>query len=148
MQLLPPELREITPQMNHLTLTSRWYTTPQGSLLSAWAGAYIKFVFSGSALRIRFASQTERKDRWNGGIQTLEISVVPLVTESAKHSASTQIHRLDPYPQLVFPVPPLGERCIVGITHYSDRLDIYRRDQVVPDRRGAAHLHKFVSLIS
>lgn len=112
------KLRELIPQTSHLTCTSRW-EIQNGSLLSAWGGACIKFLYSGSTLNIRFGSETQRKDRWNGGTRMLEVSVSGFQPDSKstrKQSdesaqpddaaiATTRRYHLDAHPGLVYSVP-------------------------------------------
>ncbi|CCM05791.1 uncharacterized protein FIBRA_08024 [Fibroporia radiculosa] len=101
---------------SRLTISSRWKKTSEGSLLSAWSGSSIRFIYSGSALELKFGSRTERKDRWNGGTQMLECSVIPTTSRSSDLRRE-QIRRFDAELGFVFSLPLIGEKCTVCVTH-------------------------------
>ncbi|KAJ6629330.1 hypothetical protein B0H10DRAFT_1986672 [Mycena sp. CBHHK59/15] len=75
-----------------LTLSNRWEYSANGAIWSAWAGASIKFSFSGhssppSSLFMRLGPKTQRKDRWNGGTPMFAVTVSP--TPNSQPSAVT-----------------------------------------------------------
>ncbi|KAJ3560026.1 hypothetical protein NP233_g11100 [Leucocoprinus birnbaumii] len=74
------------------------------------------FLFSGSALNIRFGPKTQRKDRWNGGTMMLEVSVSPSRSDSKDECDIARQYRFDAQPDFIFSVPLIGEKCVIGIT--------------------------------
>jgi hypothetical protein len=45
--------------------------------MTAWAGSSISFIFSGTNLKLVCGERTERKDKWNGGVPMLAVSMIP-----------------------------------------------------------------------
>ncbi|CEL52650.1 hypothetical protein RSOLAG1IB_05855 [Rhizoctonia solani AG-1 IB] len=70
----------IEPVLNiqDVKLEGRWVCDYEArSLMTAWAGSSISFIFSGTNLKLVCGERTERKDKWNGGVPMLAVSMIP-----------------------------------------------------------------------
>lgn len=72
--LFQPATSCLPPQ----SLSGRWCSSTDGSLVAGWAGASVEFLLedpssSPSALKCVVGPRTERKDQWNGGIPMLAV---------------------------------------------------------------------------
>ncbi|CAE6393493.1 unnamed protein product [Rhizoctonia solani] len=89
---------EPVSSIHNVMFEGRWVCDNESqSIITAWAGSSISFVFSGTNLKLICGENTERRDKWNGGVPMLAVSMIP---NTAPVSAP-QCHKwtmLDPQP--------------------------------------------------
>ncbi|KAF8902597.1 hypothetical protein CPB84DRAFT_1775764 [Gymnopilus junonius] len=74
----------------------RWLAGKSGSLYASWSSASLSFLFTGSKLSLSIGSNTERKDKANGG--THMIAVLAGATEEAALLKPENWRTFDPEP--------------------------------------------------
>lgn len=72
-----------------LCLSGRWVHNANGSISTSWTGSSLSFRFSGNSLELACGENTERKDKWNGDVPMIAISINPTEPTTRKQNVWT-----------------------------------------------------------